>query len=1258
MSTYNIYIDYGSGWIDITSYVLDGSLAKTETLFDKEAKATINTATFDLQMTTSIAQMLLGLSNSAAVKVRIYKNSSYWFTGYMRPVTEFTVSNSEKIIKIECIDTSWLLSQRKLASTILRMPSDNMVVCRSGGGSTSLVHVLLNAAGWDWGYNVPDILDSVAYYKADKESQTIFDLLCDLLYGFHRNFYIDEEGKFRVYDWGPSSITSAGIFNSSNIIKELKVERDDTEYDSVVAKWYQTTALSNQMVVNSDPLYGVVTLENFGDKFPPGGAEWWDWGAENTDKKQVIGVSNATARYFIHSVRYRRGWTPYNVWATGNYTIGGSAPRLYLSFPVQHDYEKLRTKFQIWTGTGVDTRVCSFQVFADLIYRIKMADVYYPASGRSNTKELKIDTLYSEAAANALVGAVYKRITIGSRKYRFKSLESAGVGGYYTVQNAILNVSQVVRIVEKNTSIYNGQEIYEYYAEGAEAAGSVVTEIAPGVFIPGLPPAAIANIITLSQSGSLLPSGFLTKPVFGSLLENIEDIGRSGLFFTRDYLGFYKWDEGSGTGTWNVRIKSDGTFKFLGDSDNYIEWDGAALLIQGTARSANYVQGSSGWRITVDGNAEFNNVTIRGTIYANEGKIGGWIISTDLLKSAASGARIELNQNKKRISVFDAYNETVAMGYLEGLPKRDGSGYWGAGDYGFWAKQGDRLRIDGDVEYIKGDWLIQNDASYLIKNFQDRVIVRIGTDTGEKGFYLYDPATSTLQIRLGTKGAERGLYVLENNTGLNYRAKLDTSGFFVGDDLNYVWYDRASSSLTMKVTSFLVSSLGTEIKGSVQISDEGTLGGGLVNPLKVYTSGSGSAKIGIIEQPNRLRVKIGSSEVLSTSSSGIEIKGSIQLSDEGALGGGLTNPLKLHTSGSGSSKVGIVEQYKEIAFKVGNQTAIRAIYDPTAGSVDVLAFGREGRGHEGDDRSHYLYVGTYPLKNFSWDGYSAHYYWTKVGTLGAGIAFLLLEVYLTSDVNYPRSAKFYVHVSSFSPNGDSGSIEVEEVFNTTATGPDVRVCVDTSRNIWVWQSATWDSFAYYKIIRDYNVSLTKNANTWQEATPNGVVVGVGEAKRFIIPSKTVTHVYDVITRKGAISLGASDSAGYRLRVNGPVLVDQYVRTRRFWELYIDAYTVGYTYAYRCNEDGSHTQLYFGNGKTGSYFIAALNAILADMGKPTSGICNIPASGGIRDMSVAWVRRFGTDRAYLWGKMVNSATYSYIVANGDSTAWDGTLVFWT
>jgi hypothetical protein len=52
----------------------------------------------------------------------------------------------------------------------------------------------------------------------------------------------------------------------------------------------------------------------------------------------------------------------------------------------------------------------------------------------------------------------------------------------------------------------------------------------------------------------------------------------------------------------------------------------AATMIvgaEGMIRSSNYAAGSAGWMIDGDGNAEFNNVTVRGTIYATAGEISG-----------------------------------------------------------------------------------------------------------------------------------------------------------------------------------------------------------------------------------------------------------------------------------------------------------------------------------------------------------------------------------------------------------------------------------------------------------------------------------------------------------------------------------------------------------------------------------------------------------------------------------------------------------
>ncbi|MNX80951.1 hypothetical protein D3C86_1126240 [compost metagenome] len=49
--------------------------------------------------------------------------------------------------------------------------------------------------------------------------------------------------------------------------------------------------------------------------------------------------------------------------------------------------------------------------------------------------------------------------------------------------------------------------------------------------------------------------------------------------------------------------------------------------------SANYVAGTSGWRINGDGQAEFAGVVVRGEIYATSGEIGGLIIDTHEIRS-------------------------------------------------------------------------------------------------------------------------------------------------------------------------------------------------------------------------------------------------------------------------------------------------------------------------------------------------------------------------------------------------------------------------------------------------------------------------------------------------------------------------------------------------------------------------------------------------------------------------------------------------
>ena len=203
--------------------------------------------------------------------------------------------------------------------------------------------------------------------------------------------------------------------------------------------------------------------------------------------------------------------------------------------------------------------------------------------------------------------------------------------------------------------------------------------------------------------------------------------------------------------------------------------------------------------------------------------IGGWSATADLFRSATSAERVQLDASKNRISIFDATNEKVVMGYLEGLgrnkahgnatggsstyiddtnqdwevdqligldisitggtgspqtrtitdntatriyasfsPAVDGTSdyevLYTSSNYGFWALDGDELMIDGDVTYESGDWIVHNDASLKILDGSGNEIIRLGTDTGEKGLFIYNTVGTQLakyisdEIFIGTSG--------------------------------------------------------------------------------------------------------------------------------------------------------------------------------------------------------------------------------------------------------------------------------------------------------------------------------------------------------------------------------------------------------------------------------------------------------------------------------------------------------------------------
>lgn len=77
-------------------------------------------------------------------------------------------------------------------------------------------------------------------------------------------------------------------------------------------------------------------------------------------------------------------------------------------------------------------------------------------------------------------------------------------------------------------------------------------------------------------------------------------------------------------------------------------------------RSANFSAGSAGWRIRGNGDAEFNDVTVRGTIFASAGEItGNLTLNGGTLTTSPSGQRIALENDDTLYFYSGSTDETL-----------------------------------------------------------------------------------------------------------------------------------------------------------------------------------------------------------------------------------------------------------------------------------------------------------------------------------------------------------------------------------------------------------------------------------------------------------------------------------------------------------------------------------------------------------------------------------------------------------------------
>ncbi len=356
-------------------------------------------------------------------------------------------------------------------------------------------------------------------------------------------------------------------------------------------------------------------------------------------------------------------------------------------------------------------------------------------SGSDSILEHDAKYLDTEAKANRLASGLADWYTDGIYTYKFQTDANISRGEYYKIDSATMGIAVDCRVL----SVKEGKNSIKTVELEAVAPVIITVDARESDFIPA--PNEPQNQKTVSDVQ--IPT-----------IDNIE------------------------TGT-----KDDGT-------DLYI----AGTIVAGRGiKSSTFVSGSQGWAINGAGDAEFNQVVVRGTIYATVGNIGGWGITASTLQS---GTDVKLDATNKRISIkTDVFgNAGIQLEYNAGTP---------------------RLHVGNGTKYLKFD------GTNLLLNAGNTSLDASGNLTTVSGnIGGWGITSSTLQSGADIKldAVNKRISIKDDifgNAGIQLEYNAGTPRLHVGNGTKYLKFDGTNLLLNAGNTSLDASGNLTTVSGNI-----------------------------------------------------------------------------------------------------------------------------------------------------------------------------------------------------------------------------------------------------------------------------------------------------------------------------------------------------------------------------------------------------------------------------------------------------------
>ena len=811
MSSWSIRIDTGSGWVDLVdAYAIPRESIEYQGEAHNGGQSVINTFSFTIaNAEASLVQDLYNAKTYEPISIEVDRDGARFFTGYVRPVDDYEASAQDIVrteISLEAVDVLWKL-QRTLDADYTRTDTSVDTIARDLlelGGFTStqlvfpvtLTQIVAEFQAEADDEEILDVLNTLLFeYRHCLRATPGGDI--DL-------FGWQDPGTAAVgtFDESIDSIRAEKTDDDYGYVEVSHYRRQttNTDSDSGLVGLHETRLTKHE----SENTYSQPLALDFATL--PDGADVLR--VSNLQVRVLWGSTYVDGTAIYSSRGGSIGWYPVGSSGTFNVKVRyGNGVRFDLASTYDASDNTVtvsidtRTNFRYNIGKSNefgggryhlgDVRIL-IRGAVDYRQRSEVVRQSLSAAGSPNarTEKYAAEYIYSSADGSALAEAIFQLRQYGSKLWTVRSASKLGPGAIVNVEPGPWVLSargRVLRVLDSQRNADDsGYQEYVYTVESLDAAETV--ESIPSTGIPSIP------------AFPILPGDGADKPSFGDLgggidgngpLQDLPAPALSASATTRKASLSVGYAEEIVSGSLRVELQisdDDTSWYSLGPGgDAPDSWKGVLdewTEIVGTSYThdqlplggdaANPLQTTYYYRARIRTNglvsdwsasqAVIVSPVLEGDIGADSitaekisvadlealgATIGGWIISA-ALKSAPSGARIELNPSQQRITVYDATGPLVAMGYLEGLSDpADRSQTLGAEAYGFWSEDGQSLEVYGDMRVEAGAFALDQDAAIrLVDQVSSHVLVSYGNVAGNLGVHFHDPATGIRDLSL------------------------------------------------------------------------------------------------------------------------------------------------------------------------------------------------------------------------------------------------------------------------------------------------------------------------------------------------------------------------------------------------------------------------------------------------------------------------------------------------------------------------------